>query len=108
MQEKELKIFNFSDVNFIQSFEFAMKFGKKVLIENVGQKIDLVLYPILKKDFVTEGFTNSVSLFGHMVEVDKNFKLFITSEIRSPHFGPDISVMSNFVNFYVTLEGLEE
>ena len=43
-----------------------------------------------------------------MVEVDKNFKLFITSEMKAPHFGPDISVMTNFVNFYVTLEGLEE
>ncbi len=43
-----------------------------------------------------------------MVEVDKNFRLFITSEIRNPHFGPDISVMTSFVNFYVTLEGLEE
>lgn len=48
----DLKILNFSDVNFNQQFEFAMKFGKKVLIENVGQKIDLVLYPVLKKDFV--------------------------------------------------------
>ena len=85
-----------------------MKFGKKVLIENVGQKIDLILYPILRKDFVSEGGTNSVNLFGHMVDIDKNFSLFITSEMRNPHFGPDISVMVNFVNFYVTLEGLEE
>ena len=32
-----------------------MKFGKKVLIENVGQKIDLILYPILKREYMQEG-----------------------------------------------------
>jgi dynein heavy chain len=61
----------------------------------------------LRKEFVFEGGACNVNLFGHMVEIDINFKLFITSEVRNPHFGPDISVMSNFVNFYVTLEGLE-
>ena len=49
-----------------------------------------------------------MNLFGHMVDIDRNFRLFITSELRNPHFGPDISVLVNFVNFYVTLEGLEE
>jgi len=43
-----------------------------------------------------------------MVDIDRNFKLFITSEMRNPHFGPDISVITSYVNFYVTLEGLEE
>lgn len=43
-----------------------------------------------------------------MVELDTNFKVYIVTEMRNPHFGPDISVMSNLVNFYVTLEGLEE
>ena len=84
-----------------------MKFGKSVLIENVAHKIEMILYPILKQEFIYEGGGKSVNLFGHMVEIDSNFKLFITSEVRNPQFGPEISVMTNFVNFYVTLEGLE-
>lgn len=79
-----------------------------MLIENVGQKIDLILYPILKRDYFSEGGTSSVNIFGHMVDMDRNFRLFICSEMRNPHFGPDISVITQFVNFYVTLEGLEE
>ena len=46
-------------------------------------------------------------MFGHTIEMDPSFRLYITSEQRNPHFGPDISVMSRFVNFYVTMEGLE-
>mmetsp|Transcript_21854 Transcript_21854/g.21015 ORF Transcript_21854/g.21015 Transcript_21854/m.21015 type:complete len:292 (+) Transcript_21854:3966-4841(+) len=106
-QSKEIKVLNFNDVNFVHSFELSMKFGRTVLIENVGQKIELILYPILLKEYVVEGGTMSVNLFGHMVEIDSNFKLFITTEVRNPHFGPEISVLTNQVNFYVTLEGLE-
>lgn len=47
-------------------------------------------------------------MFGHQVQIDQNFKLAITSEMRNPHFSPDLNVLAKFVNFYVTLEGLEE
>lgn len=42
------------------------------------------------------------------MEVDQNFKLLILSELKSPRFGPDISVLTTQVNFHVTIEGLEE
>lgn len=108
IQEHGLKTLNFNEVNFIKEFELSMKLGKSVLIENVGQKIDLLLYPMLKREFDHQNGYVSVNIFGHMIEMDPNFKLYITSEIRNPHFGPEISVMTIFVNFYVTLEGLEE
>ncbi len=78
------------------------------MIENIGEKIDLVLYPLIKRDFSTEAGQTTVSIFGHIVEVDSNFKLYILSELKSPRFGPDISVLTTQVNFHVTIEGLEE
>ncbi len=51
---KEIKVLNFSDQNFVQHLEFSLKFGKKVLIENVGEKIDLIIYPLIKKDYSVE------------------------------------------------------
>jgi len=48
---KDLKILNFNDNNFVQHLEFAVKFGKRVLIENVGQKIELILYPLIKREY---------------------------------------------------------
>jgi dynein heavy chain len=89
-----LKVLNFSDSNFVQNLEFAVKFGKRVLIENIGQKVDLVVYPLIKKEFTVEAGQTSVSLYGHNVEVDSHFKLFILSEMKNPRFGPDISVLT--------------
>lgn len=85
-----------------------MKFGKRVLIENVGQKIDLIIYPLIKKEFIIEAGSTSLNIFGHQVEIDPKFKLFIVSELKNPRFGPDISVLTTQVNFHVTIEGLEE
>jgi hypothetical protein len=53
-----------------------------------------VIYPLIRKEYVLEGAQTSVTIFGHIIEIDKNFKIFITSEMRNPHFGPDISVMT--------------
>jgi dynein heavy chain len=49
-----------------------------------------------------------VNIYGHMVDMDQNFKLFIISEYKNPKFGPDISIITTQVNFHVTIEGLEE
>lgn len=42
-----------------------MKFGKRVLIENVGQKIDLILYPLIRKEFINEAGQTFLNIFGH-------------------------------------------
>lgn len=44
----DLIILKFSDSSFNKSLELGVKFGKTVLIENVGQHIDLTLYPLLR------------------------------------------------------------
>ena len=85
----------------------GIKFGKPVLVENIGSKLDLVLHPICNKEYISEGNTKSVSLPGRMVEVDPLFKLYMTSELRNPDFPPYIQIMICEINFDVTLEGLE-
>ena len=48
----------------------GIKFGKPVLVENIGSKLDLVLHPICNKEYISKGNTKSVSLPGRMVKVD--------------------------------------
>lgn len=85
----------------------GIKFGRPVLVENIGNKLDLILHPICRKEYISEGNTDSVQLPGRMVEVDPAFKLYLTSELRNPDFPPYIQLMICEINFDVTLEGLE-
>ena len=42
-----------------------------------------------------------------MIPIHPEFKIYITSELKSPKFPPEISVFTNQINFSVTHEGLE-
>ena len=106
-QQNDLIVLNYNEIQLIKHLENGIKFGRPVLIENIGNKLDLILHPICKKEYVTEGNTKSVNLSGHLIEVDPLFKLYLTSELRNPDFPPYIQLMISLVNFDVSLEGLE-
>jgi len=39
----------------MQILEMGMKFGKPILIENIGEKVDVSIQPLFKKDFQVIG-----------------------------------------------------
>jgi dynein heavy chain len=108
-QEEKLDLIslNYGEGQMINQLKLGIKFGRPVLVENIGNKLDLILHPICKKEYVSEGMTKSVNLAGQLVEVDPLFKLYLTTELRNPDFPPSIQLMVNLINFDVTLEGLE-
>jgi len=105
--EYKVMVLNYNDGQLIKSLELGLKLGMPVLVENIGNKLDLILHSICKKEYVNEGNSRSVNLSGHQVEVDDSFRLFLTSELRNPEFPPYIQLMVSTINFDVTLEGLE-
>ncbi len=42
------------------------------------------------------------------MEYSKNFRLYMTSKLRNPHYTPEISTKLTIVNFMITKEGLED
>lgn len=40
------------------------------------------------------------------VDLDNNFKLYMTSKIANPHYLPDVSIKVAIINFTVTKLGL--
>lgn len=106
-KDNDLTVLNYNDGQFLKRLEMSIKMGTPVLVENIGNKLDLILHSLCKKEYISEGNTKSVNLSGRLVEVDPGFKLYMTSELRNPDFPPYIQLMVNLLNFDVTLEGLE-
>ena len=101
-------VLTFHNPRFIQILSAAIKFGKKVLIENVGEDIDRSLYPLFNKTMLLkERSSQSIFLQGVPVAIHANFELNITTEIKNPRFQAEIAVFANFINFSVTRAGLE-
>lgn len=49
-----------------------------------------------------------VQLGDTAVEFHKDFKLYITTKFRNPHYLPEISTKVSLINFMITSEGLED
>mmetsp|Transcript_12587 Transcript_12587/g.19602 ORF Transcript_12587/g.19602 Transcript_12587/m.19602 type:complete len:100 (+) Transcript_12587:2026-2325(+) len=94
---------------FFRLLSACVSFGKRCLIENIGESLDRCLYPFFNKDLlIKDGIMCKVVIDSEAFTLDDNFRLYLTSEISQPQFPPEISVFANFINFGVTEEGLEE
>lgn len=100
-QEKNsgLAIAKLSDKNLIRTLESAVRFGKPVLIENIGLELDPALDPVLLRQVFKQGGTMVMKLGETIVPYDNNFRLFMTTKLSNPHYTPEIAVKILLVNF---------
>ncbi|XP_059216601.1 dynein axonemal heavy chain 3 isoform X2 [Stomoxys calcitrans] len=103
-----LKVIKQSDGNYMQVLELAITYGNPVLIENVGERLDSNLTPILEKNVIKHKGGYFIKSGDQMIEYNSNFRLYITTCLRNPHYPPEIMVMVTLINFMITEQGLRE
>ena len=54
------------------------------------------------------GGVEMIRLGDKVIEYSKDFKLFITTKLRNPHYLPEISTKVTLLNFMITSEGLQD
>ncbi|KAG6956166.1 hypothetical protein JG687_00010768, partial [Phytophthora cactorum] len=86
----------------------SIMIGAAVLIENIPEEIDPMLEPILLKQIVKTGGVATIRLGDNTVEYDANFRLYMTTKLRNPHYPPETCVKVNLLNFMATEEGLQD
>ncbi|XP_033238860.1 dynein heavy chain 3, axonemal [Drosophila pseudoobscura] len=107
-KNNNLKVVKQSDSNYMQVLELAISYGQPVLIENVGQKLDSNLTPILEKNIIKHKGGLFIKSGDTMIEYNPDFRLYITTCLRNPHYPPEVMVMVTVLNFMITEQGLRE
>ena len=102
------KIKTFSDADFLKQLELAVKYGLPFLFENVGEHLDPVIDNVLERRITERNGTKTVRIGDSDVEWDDNFRLYMTSKLPNPSYGPEVSGKTMIVNYGVTLIGLQE
>ncbi|XP_030767557.1 dynein heavy chain 1, axonemal-like isoform X2 [Sitophilus oryzae] len=103
-----LSVCKLSDKDLMRTIESAIRFGKPVLIENIGIELDPALDPILLRQVYHQGGTLMIKLGDAVIPYDNNFKLFITTKLPNPHYTPEVSIKVLLVNFTVVSSGLQD
>ena len=94
--------------NLFKKIEMAIRFGNTVLLENIQETIDSSLDQVLMKQLVQKGSSFFIKIYDVEIPYNNDFKFFITTKLKNPHYLPDISIKVNLINFTVTKKGLEE
>ncbi|KAF7658249.1 hypothetical protein LDENG_00015570 [Lucifuga dentata] len=91
---------------YLDVIEQALACGETVLIENLTEKVDPVLEPLLGRNTIKRG--RYVRIGGKECEYNDNFQLILHTKLANPHFPPELQAQATLINFTVTPVGLEE
>ncbi|VDO05387.1 unnamed protein product [Rodentolepis nana] len=107
-KDRNLHVIRMTDGNYVRTLENAIQFGWPVLLEDVGETLDPVLEPILQKLVFKQSGSNYIRLGEDVLEYSDDFKFYITTRLRNPHYLPEISVKVCLINFMITPIGLTD
>ncbi|XP_040611383.1 dynein heavy chain 3, axonemal [Mesocricetus auratus] len=104
----KLSVIKFSDTNYVRTLENALQFGTPVLLENIGEELDAFIEPILLKVTFKQQGVEYMRLGENIIEYSRDFKFYITTRLRNPHYLPEIAVKVCLLNFMITPLGLQD
>ena len=77
---------------YMRALENAIQFGQPVLLEGVGEELDPSLEPLLLKQVFKQGGVECIRLGDSTVEYSRDFRFYMTTKLRNPHFLPEVAV----------------
>ncbi|GAA6224990.1 dynein heavy chain 11, axonemal-like isoform X1 [Lates japonicus] len=102
----ELRVVQLGQKGYLDVIEQALACGETVVIENLPEKVDPVLEPLLGRNTIKRG--RYIQIGGKECEYNSNFQLILHTKLANPHFPPELQAQTTLINFTVTPVGLEE
>ncbi|KAM7353017.1 dynein heavy chain at 36C isoform 1-T1 [Cochliomyia hominivorax] len=107
-KNNRLCVIRLNQPDYTRVLENAIQFGLPVLLENIGEELDPLLESILLKQLFKQGGTLCIKLGDSVIEYNHNFKFYMTTKLRNPHYLPEVAVKVTLLNFMITTQGLQD
>jgi dynein heavy chain 2 len=105
-KEVNVEVCTPADERFGNALELAVRFGKTLLITEVD-KIEPILYPLIRKELMTDGPKKTVQIGDKTVDYADNFQLFLLTRSSALRIPPDVAAHLTEISFTITRGGLE-
>jgi len=92
----------------MRKLENAISFGTPVLLENCTEELDPVIEPILLKQTFKQAGSLVIRLGDSTIDYSLDFKFYLTTKLRNPHYLPEAQVKVQLLNFMITPDGLQD
>ena len=107
-KERGIDIIKLTEKDYLRTLENGVRFGRAVLLENIAEDLDAALEPLLQKQTFIKGGNEFIKIGDSIIPYHPDFRFYMTTKYRNPHYAPEVSVKVSLLNFFVTLEGLED
>ncbi|XP_053173949.1 dynein axonemal heavy chain 12 [Scomber japonicus] len=107
-KDNKLNVIKLTDGDYMRTLENCIQFGTPLLLENVGEELDPSLEPLLLKQTFKQGGVDCIRLGESVIEYSRDFRFYITTKLRNPHYLPELATKVSLLNFMITPEGLED
>jgi dynein heavy chain len=107
-KDNKLYVIKLTDADMMRNLENAIQFGTPLLLENVGEELDPSLEPLLLRSTFKQGGVEMIKLGENLIEYSKDFRFYVTTKLRNPHYLPEVATKVSLLNFMITPEGLED
>ncbi len=97
-----------NDENLLRVLETAVRSGRPLLLEDIGEEIQLSLDPVLLKQTFRQSGRTLIRLGDQDVDYDDRFRFYMTTKLHNPHYTPEVCIKVTVINFTVTQQGLED
>ena len=106
--QNDIDVIKLSDKNFLRTLENGVRFGRWVLLENIGEQLDAALEPLLLQQKFKQGGTEMIKIGDSTIPWNDSFRFYMTTKLPNPHYPPEVCVKVSLVNFAITFSGLED
>ncbi|KAL7746739.1 hypothetical protein RI367_007902 [Sorochytrium milnesiophthora] len=103
-----LDIVKLTDRDYLRTLENSIRFGKPCLIENVQEKLDPALEPVLLRQTFKQSGNIVIRLGDNILPYHEDFRLYLTTKLPNPHYSPETSAIVTLLNFTLAASGLED
>ena len=86
-----LVVTKLNDPGYLRAVEGCIQSGHPCLIDNVGEELDPALEPVLLNQTFKQGPILCIKIGESIMEYNREFRLFIITRLRNPHYLPEIS-----------------
>lgn len=107
-KQNKLQIIKLTDPNYVRVMELAIQYGNPILLENILEEIDAILEPVLVKNIYKQQGVMYMKFGESVIEYHTDFRFYITTRLRNPHYLPEIAVKVSLLNFMITPQGLQD
>ncbi|KAM8971996.1 dynein axonemal heavy chain 3-like [Pelodytes ibericus] len=107
-KSNKIQVCKASDPDYLRTVGNSIQFGTPVLIENIAEELDPILEPVLLRQTFKQSGMEYIRLGEAVIHYSRDFKLYMTTRLRNPHYLPEVSVKVTLINFMITPIGLED